>query len=154
MLINMIKTFTSIRGVVNYITKNRKEYDLIFYLAFAAQTFILPSMPSMPNSDSWTGFYIGLGFTLLFYPCFYFLFYKMKDSDFIREVIVLSVVSRLLSFLLVGGLALLWIFFLRAFEIFHKSKGSLVWYLLYCFVYTALMIYMRRKIQSNTTVNQ
>lgn len=143
MNIKVLSTFIFYRETANYVMSSSKKYDLFFYLFFIAQTFLLASLPSgfhSPTFEGWLGFYISVAFVFIFYPLFYIKFYADKSSEFIREVIIFSVVSRLTSFILVGLLALIQISLWALMKLPKLASSSLIYYLLYYVVFSMMMV--------------
>lgn len=143
MRMKALLAFISRKEAIKYVVSSDRIYDIFFYLIFTIQTFLLPSIPSgyhSPNVEGWLGFSISMAFVFLFYPLFYLRFYKHEASDFIREIVVLSVVTRFNSFFYVGCLALVQISIWSFLKFPKLPNVSLIYYLLYYVTFATLMV--------------
>lgn len=140
--------FTSHKKLVEYCRKDNR-FELLFFILFTFQTFVLPSIPSgfhSPTPEGWMGFYISTSYVILFYIFFYYSFYRSNESKdaFIREVIIFSVVARLHSFFYVGLIAFLQFIAWSFFKFPKFAFLSLIYFLLYYLIFGFLMIRYKR----------
>lgn len=142
----------SCKEVVKYVASSSGgAYDLLFYLIFTVQTSFLPSIPSgyhSPNNEGWLAFYISIVFFFLFYPLLYFKFYRHKDANFIREIVIFSVVARFNSFVYVGCIAVIQLGLWSFFKLPKLNNASLIYYLLYYATFAALMFFCKKDLRS------
>jgi hypothetical protein len=139
------------RKILTYASGSNTKLDLVFYLLCILQICIIPSIPTgfhSANPDGWLGFSITVIFSFVFYPIFYFAFYRIKNSQFLREVIVFSVVARFTSFVLTGILALVQIGFWKYMQLNNIPNTSLVYYLIYYGIFSALMVSYKNRLES------
>lgn len=124
------------------------KYDLLFFILLLLQISILPAIPSgfhSPNPEGWLGFSITLIFSLFFYPMYYRIRYLSQSSQFIREVVIFSVIARFEAFLITGIVALFQIGLWSFLKLERISNLSLFYYLMYYVVFTFLMILFKNR---------
>lgn len=127
------------------------KYDLIFFFIFTLQTSTLASIPSgfhSAKSEGWLGFVVTLVFDLIFYTSYYYYFYRSQYVNFIREVVVLSVVSRLLSFIITGIFAVIQIGVSSLLGLNQLSETSLIYYLFYYSLFAYLMVHFKKNLDT------
>lgn len=138
----------SCERLLKYVSNGNGKYDLVFYLFFMAQTSILPSIPSgfhSQTSEGWLGFSITAIFSFIFYPAFYFAFYRSEETKFIREIAIFSVVARFSSFLLTGIIAISQIGLWSILRLEKIPSTSLVYYIFYYALFSFLMVLYKKR---------
>lgn len=143
-----VKLFLSHEALREYISSDNKKYDLLFYIIFIIQVSILISMPvgkKIPTSQDWAGYAISSIFDLVFYSIFYFIFYFRKKSDFIKEIVVFSVVARLHSFLYICILAIIQMFLWTLLRLEKLADASMIYYIFYILLFTILMVRIKKR---------
>lgn len=150
---NDVMTFVSLKKLGVYISDpvNRK-LDLLFYLVFIFQTAILTSIPTgfhSPNEVGWYEYFFRVGFYLLFYPFLKYKFYKNNGDSFIREVVILSVVAKIKSFLWLALVALLQITIWRALNLPKIPGHSMIFFVLFYILFSINMISAKRILINN-----
>lgn len=140
------------KALIDYSKDRNRKYDLLFFLFFVIQVFVLTTVPSeirSSNSDEWYGFAVSSIFCVVFYPTIYWLFYKDKDkdkeNDFIREVVIFSSVVRLHSFVLTGLVAIIQMVSWSLLKLERLPHSSLIYYIIYYVVFTFLMVSIVKK---------
>jgi len=123
--------------------------DFMFFIIYLLQTFVLSSLPSGFHSntpDGWRGFYISLIFIGIFYSVFYFIFYQSikQQRNFIREMIIFSVIARIHAFIVAGSFAVAVLFIWGLFKLPRNEGISLFFYLFYYALFSLFMIRMKK----------
>ncbi|MBH46652.1 MAG: hypothetical protein CME71_00620 [Halobacteriovorax sp.] len=140
--------FTSYDSLARYISSRSEKYDLIIYIAFLIQISFLPSVPSgfhSPNVDGWTGFSITVIFSLLFYSIFYYKYYYKKTENYIREVVIISVVARLHSFIFLACMGVLQTGIWAYYKLPKAAGISMLYFLSYYILFAVIMMLSKRK---------
>jgi len=136
------------KALIDYSSDRNRKYDILFFLIFVIQVFILTTVPSgirSSNSDEWYGFAVSSIFCVVFYPTIYWLFYKEKEYDFIREVVIFSSVVRLHSFVLTGLIAIIQMVLWSLLKLERLPHSSLIYYIIYYVIFTFLMMNIIKK---------
>jgi lipopolysaccharide export LptBFGC system permease protein LptF len=136
------------KALIDYSRVRNRKYDILFFLIFVVQVFVLTSVPTgmrSSNSDEWAGFAVSSIFCFVFYPTIYCLFYKEKENNFIREVVIFSSVIRLHSFVLTGLIAIIQMFLWSLLKLERLPHSSLIYYIVYYVIFTLLVVNIVKK---------
>lgn len=140
--------FFSHRSLIDYSRDRIRKYDLLFFLIFVIQVFVLTTVPSgirSSNSDEWYGFAVSTIFCVVFYPIIYLIFYREKEHEFIREVVIFSSVVRLHTFVFTGIIAISQMVLWSVLKLERLPHSSLIYYVIYYVIFTSLMVSVVKK---------
>lgn len=131
------------KALIDYSKDRDRKYDLLFFIVFIVQVFILTNVPSgiiSSNSDVWVGFSVSSLYCFTFYPIIFWLFYREKENNFIREVVIFSSVIRLHSFMFTAFIAIIQMVSWSLLKFDHLPHSSLIYYLIYYLIFTFQMV--------------
>ena len=143
----LLLLFLSYKNLARYIRIESGRFDFLLYIIMIIQISFLPSIPSgfhSPNLDGWIGFSITVSFTLLFYSVFYFWFYSRDKINYIREIVIISVIARLHSFVYLACIAIVQTGIWAHFKLPKPENISLIYFILYYFLFALIMIFVKR----------
>lgn len=143
----LLLLFLSYKNLARYINKENGKFDFFLYIVLIIQISFLPSIPSgfhSPNLDGWIGFSITVIFSLLFYSAFYYCFYSKDRNHYIREVVIMSVIARVHSFICLACIAVVQTGIWSHFKLTKPENVSLIYFVSYYILFALIMLFVKR----------
>jgi hypothetical protein len=151
MLLNQIKHLGFVlfkkKSAVRYVKpENSQNFELYIFMVYVFQTYLLGTIPTAQEVSIETQmgrFYVWLIYFIIFYPCFYFKFYR-DNNNFLKEVITLSIPCRFQAFAVTAVVSIFLIATFKIFKVPKPPKWIPVYHVLYYIIFMVLMIKCKR----------